>query len=69
MTQIWIAVSVSMLAAIVRKRVGMEASLYQVLQVLIVALFEKTPILRALQASDLDCDLPEAGNQWFLFAF
>src|SRR5450756_1388114 len=47
-TQIWIAVSVYVLVAIVRKRLGLEASLYQILQILSVTLFEKTPILRAL---------------------
>ena len=43
-TQIWIAVSVYLLVAIVRKRLGLEASLYQILQILSVTLFEKTPI-------------------------
>jgi hypothetical protein len=48
-TQIWIAVSVYVLVAIVRKRLRLEATLYQILQVLSITLFEKTPILRALQ--------------------
>ena len=47
-TQIWIAVSVYVLVAIIRKRLGSEASLHQILQVLSITLFEKTPILRAL---------------------
>jgi hypothetical protein len=68
-TQIWIAVSVYMLVAIVRKRLGREASLYQILQILSVTLFEKTPILRALQASDFDNDLADSGNQLILFDF
>jgi hypothetical protein len=42
-TQIWIAVSVYVLVAIVRKRLGLEASLYQILQILSLTLFEKTP--------------------------
>lgn len=42
-TQIWIAVSVYVLVAIVRKRLGLEASLYQILQVFSITLFEKTP--------------------------
>ena len=46
-TQIWIAVSVYLLVAIVRKRLGLEASLYQILQILSVTLFKKTPILQA----------------------
>jgi hypothetical protein len=40
-TQIWIAVSIYVLVAIVRKRLGLEASLYQILQILSVTLFEK----------------------------
>jgi len=68
-TQIWIAVSVYVLVAIVRKRLGLEASLYQILQILSVTLFEKTPILRALQASDSEDDLPAVGNQLILFDF
>jgi len=68
-TQIWIAVSVYVLVAIVRKRLGLEASLYQILQVLSVTLFEKTPILRALQASDSESDLFDVGNQLILFDF
>jgi hypothetical protein len=44
-TQIWIAVSVYVLVAIIRKRLDLEASLYQILQILSVTLFEKTPII------------------------
>jgi hypothetical protein len=66
-TQIWIAVSVYVLVAIVRKRLGLEASLYQILQILSVTLFEKAPILRALQASDFDNELVDSGNQLILF--
>jgi hypothetical protein len=68
-TQIWIAVSIYVLVAIVRKRLGLEASLYQILQILSVTLFEKTPILRALQAPDSDSDLFDVGNQLILFDF
>jgi hypothetical protein len=46
-TQIWIAISVYVLVAILKKRLSMDATLYQILQVLSVTLFEKTPILRA----------------------
>jgi hypothetical protein len=60
-TQIWIAVSVYVLVAIVRKRLGLEASLYQIL--------ETTPILRALQAPDFENDLSDSGNQLILFDF
>ena len=68
-TQIWIAVSVYILVAIVRKRLGLEASLYQILQILSVTLFEKTPILQALQASDSENDSLDTGNQLILFDF
>jgi hypothetical protein len=66
-TQIWIAVSVYVLVAIVRKRLALRASLYQILQILSVTLFEKTPILQALQASDSENDSPDADNQLILF--
>jgi hypothetical protein len=66
-TQIWIAVSVYVLVAIVRKRLGLEASLYQILQILSVSLFEKTPILRALEAYTSQDDLYEDSNQLILF--
>lgn len=68
-TQIWIAVSIYVLVAIVRKRLGLEASLYQILQILSVTLFEKTPMLRALQALDSEEDLHEDANQLILFTF
>jgi hypothetical protein len=67
-TQIWIAVSVYVLVAIVRKRLGLEISLYQILQILSVMLFEKTPILQALCPSDSQHDLFDNPNQLNLFA-
>jgi IS4 transposase len=66
-TQIWIAVSVYVLVAIVRKRMGLEASLYQILQILSVTLFEKTPISRALQTGGSDSELHGNSNQLILF--
>src|SRR5437773_1229542 len=66
-TQIWIAVSVYVIVAILRKRLGLEASLYQTLQILSVTLFEKTPILCALQALDAGADFAENVNQLILF--
>jgi len=68
-TQIWIAISVYVLVAIVRKRLGLKASLYQILQILSLTLFEKTPILQALQASDSQNELADPGNQLILFDF
>jgi Domain of unknown function (DUF4372)/Transposase DDE domain len=66
-TQIWIAVSVYVLVAIARKQLGLEASLYQTLQILSVTLFEKTPILCALQPLEVGADFAENVNQLILF--
>jgi hypothetical protein len=66
-TQIWIAVSIYVLVAIVRKRLGLEISLYQILQILSLTLFEKTPILQALQPSDSQQDSGDFANQLILF--
>jgi len=68
-TQIWIAVSVYVLVAIIRKRLRLEASLYQILQILSVTLFEKTPILQALQAPNSQDDPLVNVNQLILFDF
>ena len=43
-TQIWIAVSVYVLVAIIRKRLGLTASLYEILQILSLTMFERMPI-------------------------
>ena len=68
-TQIWIAVSIYVLVAIVRKRLGLDASLYQILQVLSVTLFEKVPILQVLDASNCQDNLVADHNQLILFDF
>jgi hypothetical protein len=68
-TQIWIAVSVYVLVAIVRKRLDIKLSLYQILQILSVTLFEKTPILWALQRDSSQDDLDTSGIQLILFDF
>jgi hypothetical protein len=47
-TQIWIAIAVYVLVAIIKKQLHLDLSLYTILQILSVALFEKTPILEAL---------------------
>jgi hypothetical protein len=47
-TQIWTAVSVYVLVAIVKKRLGLDRSLYAILQILSVSLFEKEPIFTLL---------------------
>jgi hypothetical protein len=66
-TQIWIAVSVYVLVAIIRKRLMLPISLYQILQILSVTLFEKTPILQALQPSDSEKNSFDYSNQLNLF--
>ena len=66
-TQIWIAVSAYVLVAIARKRLELDVTLYQILQVLSVTLFEKTPILQALQTFDLKANFLEDANQLILF--
>jgi len=68
-TQIWIAVSMYVLVAIVRKRLGLKASLHQILQILSLTLFEKTPILQVLQPSDSESDVHDSDNQLILFDF
>ena len=67
-TQIWIAVSVYVLVAIVRKRLSLDVSLYQILQILSVTLFEKTPVLRALQPPVSTNELLDFPNQLNLFS-
>ena len=68
-TQIWIAVAVYVLVAILRKRLGVESSLYPILQILSVTVFEKTPILQAFQQIDSQENLPAHANQLILFEF
>jgi hypothetical protein len=68
-TQIWIAVSVYVLVAIVRKKLGLSASLYQLLQILSVTSFEKMPILQAFQLDNSQNDLCNSCNQLNLFDF
>ena len=68
-TQIWIAVSVYVLVAIVKKRLNLDASLYTLLQILSVTLFEKMPIDQTLAGSDPRCDTFQITNQLNLFAY
>ena len=66
-TQIWIAISIYVLVAIVKKELRLEASLYRMLQICSVAIFEKTPILQALSLADDESDLDHVRNQLILF--
>jgi hypothetical protein len=68
-TQIWIAVSVYVLVAIIKKRLALDASLYTLLQILSVTLFEKIPIHQALARDDSRCDTLRITNQLNLFAY
>lgn len=68
-TQIWIAVAVYVLVAIARKRLQLDVSLYSLLQVLSVNLFEKTPILQAFQRQQPTNVLNTAGTQLNLLDF
>jgi hypothetical protein len=66
-TQIWIAISVYVLVAIVKKQLKLEGSLYRILQILSVTLFEKIPILEALSLSDGEMELTTPCKQLILF--
>jgi len=66
-TQIWIAVSVYVLVAIVRKRLGLEASLHEILQVLSVTLFEQVPVLQALRELESQQKSSPISNQLTLW--
>jgi hypothetical protein len=62
-TQVWIAITTYLLVAILKKRLGLDATLYQILQVLSVSLFEKTPIFQAFQHQDNQDSPVEPSNQ------
>ena len=68
-TQIWCAVSTYVLIAIVKKELQLNASLYTLLQILSVSVFEKTLISRALQPHSHDLELPPRPDQLNLFSF
>ncbi len=67
-TQIWIAFSVYVLVAIVKKRLNLDQSLYTILQILSLTLFEKTPILWALSSTDYTTYEEQPNNQLKLFS-
>ena len=66
-TQIWTAISVYVLVAILKKRLQLEPSLYQILQVLSVTLFEKGPILQAFDDTESQQKWSGISNQLNLF--
>jgi len=66
-TQIWIAISVYVLVAIIKKRLNLNLSLYTILQILSVSLFEKTPVLQALTSTDYNDHEDDFHKQLILF--
>jgi hypothetical protein len=65
--QIWIAVSVYLLVAIMKKRLGIPLPLYTILQILSVSIFEKTPLVELFSPTNYKNLLPHAPNQLTLF--
>jgi len=66
-TQIWIAVSVYVLIAIVKKRLELSASLYEILQILSLTMFERTPLNQLLALVDPKLNNPDYDTQLILF--
>ena len=66
--QIWIAVSVYLLVAIMKKRLNIEASLYTILQVLSVTIFERMPLLQVLTKEEYTTKVDKNCNQLLLFS-
>ena len=66
-TQIWIAISVYVLVAILKKKLKIERDLYTILQILSITLFEKLPIQQALTRSDYTFQEGLDPNQLQLF--
>jgi hypothetical protein len=66
-TQIWIAITVYVLVAIVKKRLNTEATLYTILQILSLTLFEKIPLDQLLKNMEPQMDTPKNNNQMNLF--
>lgn len=68
-TQIWIAVSIYVLAAIIRRELALERSLYEILQILSVTLFENQPLFPLLSQCTIPTFTPPEHNQLLLFDF
>ena len=66
-TQIWIAISVYVLVAIVKKELEIELSLGEILQILSIVLFEKVPITQVLMKNVLQNENYQSHNQLLLF--
>jgi hypothetical protein len=68
-TQIWTAIAVYVLVAIVRKRLGLDLELHAMLQILSVSLFEKVPLRQVLTQTAPQCEVPDAAKQLQMFTF
>ena len=66
-TQVWIAVSVYVLVAIAKKKFMLQQSLYEILQVLSISIFEKTPINQLFQQTQLQYFKEQKHNQLKMF--
>jgi len=66
-SQIWIAVSVSVLVAIIRKRLNLSRSLYEILQILSLNQFEKIPLNTLLSRFEGPSEIDQSANQLILF--
>jgi len=66
-TQVWIAISVYVLIAIIKKRLKLEASLYNILQILSATIFERMPLNQLLADSDSKTEKCDEANQLILF--
>jgi len=66
-TQVWIAIAIYVLIAIIKKQLRIEHSLYTMLQVLSVTIFEKMPILQVFAMLDPEKETGDSHNQLFLF--
>jgi len=66
-TQIWIALTIYVLIAIIKKELGLSVSIFQILQVVSVTVFERTPILQALQHEEPGENFGGFSNQLNLF--
>jgi transposase len=67
--QVWIAISVYVLVSILKKRLRLSASLYTILQILSLSLFEKVPILQVLSQPLPPIVMPNTNNQPYLPGF
>ena len=68
-TQIWIAVSTYVLVAIIKKELSLGQSLYTILQILSLSLFEKHPLYQLLKDNDYNLNYSSQSNQLYLFDY